>query len=40
LGNIYGSSKRDYFARSNYGNIVIKFTYLFDIIRTKDSKIK
>ena len=40
LGNIYGASKRDYFARSNFGNIVIKFTYLFDIIRTKDSKIK
>ena len=40
LGNIYGSTKRDYFARSNYGNIVIKFTYLFDIIRTKNSKIK
>ena len=40
LGHIYGSSKRDYFARSNFGNIVIKFTYLFDIIRTKDSKIK
>ena len=40
LGNIYGSSKRDYFARSNFGNILIKFTYLFDIIRTKDSKIK
>ena len=40
LGNIYGSSKRDYFARSNFGNIIIKFTYLFDIIRTKDSKIK
>ena len=40
LGNIYGSTKRDYFARSNYGNIVIKFTYLFDIVRTKNSKIK
>ena len=40
LGNIYGSSKRDYFARSNFGDIIIKFTYLFDIIRTKDSKIK
>ena len=40
LGNIYGSSKRDFFARSNFGNILIKFTYLFDIIRTKDSKIK
>jgi hypothetical protein len=40
LGNIYGSSKRDYFARSNFGNIIIKFTYLFDIVRTKNSKIK
>lgn len=40
LGNIYGATKRDYFARSNFGNIVIKCTYLFDIIRTKNSKIK
>lgn len=40
LGNIYGATKRDYFARSNFGNIVIKFTYLFDVIRTKNSKIK
>ena len=40
LGNIYGSSKRDYFARSNFGNIIIKFTYLFDIVRTRNSKIK
>ena len=40
LGNIYGSSKRDYFARSNFGNIIIKITYLFDIVRTKNSKIK
>ncbi len=40
LGNLYGSTKRDYFARSNFGNIVIKFTYLFDIIRTRNSKIK
>ena len=40
LGNIYGSTKRDYFARSNFGNIVFKFTYLFDIVRTKNSKIK
>ena len=40
LGNIYGASKRDFFGRSNFGNILIKFTYLFDIIRTKDSKIK
>jgi hypothetical protein len=35
LGNIYGDSKRDYFGRSNFGNIVVKFTYLFDLIRTK-----
>ena len=40
LGNIYGSSKRDYFSKSNFGNIVIKLTYLFDIIRTKNSNIK
>ena len=40
LGNIYGNSKRDYFARSNFGNIIVKFTYLFDIVRTKNSKIK
>lgn len=40
LGNIYGNTKRDYFSRSNFGNIVIKCTYLFDIIRTKNSKIK
>lgn len=35
LGNIYGSSKRDYFGKSNLGSIVIKATYLFDIIKTK-----
>lgn len=35
LGNLYGDSKRDYFQKSNIGNIVIKFTYLFDITRTK-----
>ena len=40
LGNIYGNTKRDYFGRSNFGNIVVKFTYLFDILRTKNSKIK
>ena len=40
LGNIYGNSKRDHFGRSNFSNIVVKFTYLFDIIRTKNSKIK
>ncbi len=37
LGNIYGDSKKDYFSKSNYGNIVIKLTYLFDIVRTKNN---
>ncbi|MBQ8464300.1 MAG: PorT family protein [Prevotella sp.] len=40
LGDIYGNSKRDYFARSNFMNITVKLTYLFDISRTKNSKIK
>lgn len=31
LGNIYGSSKRDYFSKSNFGNIVIKATWLVDL---------
>lgn len=35
LGNIYGDSKRDYFARSNHNNIVIKLTYLFDLKKTR-----
>ncbi len=35
LGNIYGSSKKDYFGKSNYSNIVVKATYLFDIVKTK-----
>ena len=35
LGNIYGDSKRDYFAKSNHSNIVVKLTYLFDVVRTK-----
>lgn len=36
LGNIYGDSKKDYFGKSNFGNIVIKLTYLFDLIKTKN----
>ena len=40
LGDMFGNSKRDFFARSNYQNIVVKMTYLFDISRTKNSKIK
>ena len=38
LGNIYGDSKRDYFAKSNHSNIVVKLSYLFDITRTKGLK--
>jgi hypothetical protein len=40
LGNIYGNSKSDYFGKSNFGQIVIKATYLFDIVKTKNDKIK
>ena len=40
LGNIFGNTKRDYFGRSNFGAIIAKFTYLFDIVKTKNSKIK
>ena len=40
LGNIYGNSKRDYFAKSPYQNIVVKAAYLFDITRSKNPKIK
>ena len=38
LGNIYGSSKRDFFSKSNIGNIVIKLSYLFDISHTNKSQ--
>ena len=40
LGDIYKNSKSDYFGRSNFGQIVIKATYLFDLVRTKNDKIK
>ena len=40
LGDIYKNSKSDFFVRSNFGQIVIKATYLFDLIRTKNDKIK
>lgn len=33
LGNIYGDSKKDYFGKSNFGNIVVKLTYLFDLMK-------
>ncbi len=35
LGNIYGDSKRDYFAKSNNNAIVVKLTYLFDITKSR-----
>lgn len=38
LANIYGSSKRDYFSKSNIGNIVLKATYFFDISKIKKTK--
>lgn len=40
LGDFYNNSKSDYFGRSNFGQIVVKATYLFDIIRTKNDNIK
>jgi len=40
LGNIFGNAKGDPFGRSNYGQIVIKATWLYDIIRTKNNKIR
>lgn len=40
LGDIYRNTKSDFFGRSNFGQIVVKGTYLFDIVRTKNSKIK
>ena len=35
LGNIYGETKKDFFGKSNFGNIIVKLTYLFDIVKTK-----
>ena len=35
LGNIYGATKRDYFGVSNFSNISIRLTYLFDLKTTK-----
>jgi len=40
LGDIFGNSKRDYFGRSNNTSIVVKLSYLFDIFKTNNSKIK
>lgn len=33
LGNIYGSSKKDFFAKSNQSVIELKLSYLFDITK-------
>ncbi len=40
LGDIYGNSKRDFFGRSNFGSIYVKFTYLFDLKKTANKDIK
>lgn len=40
LGDIYGNSKRDYFGRSNLSTITVKLTYLFDIKKTNNNKIR
>lgn len=40
LGNIYGNTKRDYFAISNLQTISVKLAYLFDIRKTHDDRIK
>lgn len=40
LGDFFNNSKRDYFGRSNLSNIVVKMTYLFDIKKSKNNKIK
>lgn len=36
LGNIYGDTKKDFFASSNMGSIMIKLSWLFDIKGTKN----
>ena len=40
LGNIYGDTKRDYFALSNFSNIIVKLSWLFDLKRTNNPKIR
>lgn len=36
LGDVYDNSKRGYFGRSANTGIMVKMTYLFDIVKTKD----
>ena len=38
LGNIYGNSKKDFFGKSNNSNIIIKLTYLYEIVKNKNNK--
>ena len=40
LADIYDNSKRGYFGRSANQTIYAKLTYLFDIVKTKNDKIK
>lgn len=40
LGDIFKNSKSDYFGRSNNNIITIKLTWLFDIVRSKNDKIR
>jgi hypothetical protein len=40
LGDMYDNSKRGKFGRSANQTLMIKLTYLFDLVRTKNSQIK
>ena len=40
LGDLYGNSKKDYFGRSNLTNVVVKLTYMIDLHKTNNPKIK
>ena len=40
LGDIFENSKSDYFGRSNNNAIIVKFTWLIDIKKTKNDKIR
>jgi hypothetical protein len=40
LGDLYDNSKRGDFGRSANQTLMVKMTYLFDIVRTKGDNIK
>ena len=40
LGNVFKNTKSDPFGKSNNNCLMVKLTYLFDITRTKNGKIK